>query len=227
MARQRIMRRFARWHIWIGWLAGVPLLMWSITGLIMTARPIEEIRGDHLRNPQPEVQATNIVLPRLYDPIRSAELVQQADGPVWIFTGMDGSTWRNSATDGTRVPPVIEEEARRIASAAYAGNAEIENVAYLPAAEVPAELRGAPPSWQVHYSDGTNLYIDDNTGQVLALRTPSWRIYDFAWGLHIMDLETREDTHHPTLIIFAIIASIGALLGCMLMFRRRKARRRQ
>ena len=42
------------------------------------------------------------------------------------------------------------------------------------------------------------------------------------WGLHIMDLQTREDTHHPILIFFAIIASIGAFLGCMLMFRRRK-----
>jgi len=224
MARQRIMQSFARWHIWIGWLAGVPLLMWSITGLVMTVRPIEDVRGDHLRAAQPEVATGNIVFPRLYDPIRSAELVQQADGPVWIVTGMDGSTWRNSAVDGTRVPPVIEEEARRIAEAAYAGEARIENIAYLPSAEVPAELRGAPPTWQVRSSDGTNHYLEDNTGKVLALRTPSWRIYDLAWGLHIMDLDTREDTHHPILIAFAIIASIGALLGCILMFRRRKAR---
>ena len=39
-----------------------------------------------------------------------------------------------------------------------------------------------------------------------------------------MDLQTREDTSHPVLIIFAALAVIGALLGTILMFRRRKAR---
>jgi hypothetical protein len=219
-----MMQRFARWHIWLGWLVGFPILMWCVTGLIMVSRPIEEVRGDHLRAAQPSVSTENIVLPRLYEPIRSAELVQQPDGPVWVVTGADGRKWRNSAVDGTRVPPVIEEEARRIAEAAYAGPGEIENVAYIPAETEPLELRRGLPSWQVRYSDGTNLYIDDNTGQVAALRTPFWRTFDFVWGLHIMDLQTREDTHHPILIFFAIIASIGALIGCILMFRRRKAR---
>ena len=42
MAKQRIMQRFARWHIWAGWLVGFPVLMWTVTGLVMVARPIEE-----------------------------------------------------------------------------------------------------------------------------------------------------------------------------------------
>jgi uncharacterized iron-regulated membrane protein len=32
MAQQPIMRQLARWHIWLGWLIAVPLLMWTITG---------------------------------------------------------------------------------------------------------------------------------------------------------------------------------------------------
>ena len=59
---------------------------------------------------------------------------------------------------------------------------------------------------------------------MLALRTGQWRLYDVMWGLHIMDLQTREDTHHPILVVFAALAAIGAMLGCMLLFRRRKAR---
>jgi hypothetical protein len=39
-----------------------------------------------------------------------------------------------------------------------------------------------------------------------------------------MDLSEREDTSHPILIIFAAIALAGAVIGCVLMFRRRKAR---
>ena len=44
------------------------------------------------------------------------------------------------------------------------------------------------------------------------------------WGLHIMDLQTREDTSHPTLIVFALLGTLGSLLGIVLLFRRRKAR---
>ena len=40
----------------------------------------------------------------------------------------------------------------------------------------------------------------------------------------VPDLQTRDDTHHPILIGFAALATIGALLGCTLLFRRRKAR---
>ena len=56
------------------------------------------------------------------------------------------------------------------------------------------------------------------------MRTRWWRGFDFMWGLHIMDLQTREDTSHPILILFAFLGVVGALLGCILMFRRRKAR---
>ncbi len=56
------------------------------------------------------------------------------------------------------------------------------------------------------------------------MRTRWWRAFDLAWGLHIMDLSGREDTSHPVLIIFAAISLAGALIGCVLMFRRRRAR---
>ena len=38
-----------KWHIWLGWLVGVPLILWTASGLFMVARPIEEVRGEHLR----------------------------------------------------------------------------------------------------------------------------------------------------------------------------------
>ena len=45
MQRPRIMQRISRWHIWLGWLVGLPVLMWTVTGLVMVAKPIEEVRG--------------------------------------------------------------------------------------------------------------------------------------------------------------------------------------
>ena len=225
MGHQRIMRQLARWHIWLGWLIGVPLLIWTISGVVMVARPIEKVRGTHLRAEPSPVAPTGLVMPRLTAPVSSVVLDNQPNGPVWIVSEDNGGRFRYSARTGRVVAPVTEREARIIADRAFAGTAALETLTYLPADLAPLDLRRPIASWQAHYVDGTNLYIEDATGEVLAIRTRWWRIFDFAWGLHIMDLETREDTHHPMLIIFAVISTIGLLIGCALLFRRRKARR--
>jgi uncharacterized iron-regulated membrane protein len=224
MARQRMMQRLARWHIWLGWVIGLPILMWTITGLVMVARPIEDIRGEPLKAAQPAIDPAGLVFPSVGEPIREAKLVPQSGGPVWIVTAVDGRQWRYSATRGTSIPPVVKDEARRLAEAAYAGAARLEKVTYFPAEEEPLDLRSGRASWQARFADGTNVYIDDATGETLAFRTDGWRLYDFMWGLHIMDPITREDTHNPFVIVFAAVAIAGALIGCILLFRRRKAR---
>ena len=224
MARQRMMLRFARWHIWLGWLVGLPILMWTVTGLVMIARPLEEVRGDDLR-PEPAPLAIGAyAMPDFGEPVSELQLVQQAIGPVWIVTTAEGARRRYFAPDATLLPPVIESEARQIADHVYAGKARLETVAYIPYDEVPIELRRPVNAWRLHYSDDTNLYLEAATGELLAVRTPGWRIYDFAWGLHIMDPQTREDTHHPLIVVFTVLSVIGATLGCILLFRRRKAK---
>ena len=221
------MRRFAKWHIWLGWLVGVPVLMWTVTGLIMVIKPIEEVRGSHLRAETPAVSGAELAMPALASDVTAVELVRQPDGPVWVVQEASGGRYRYSARDGSLLPPVLEEEARALALATFAGQADLEKMTYFPSDEAPMDLRVPRNSWQAHFADGTNVYVDDTTGEVLALRTGWWRVFDFAWGLHIMDLETREDTSHPVLILFAALAIIGSLLGCVLMFRRRKARVRR
>ena len=222
MARFRIMQQLARWHIWLGWLIGVPILMWTISGLVMVVRPIEEVRGENLRAEAVPMATADLVFPNRMGPVLSVILANQTDGPTWIVTEPDGGRYRYSATDGTLVPPVIESEARRIALATYSGKAALETVRYFPADLAPPDLRIPTDSWQAHFSDGTNFYIHSSTGEILAVRTGWWRVYDFMWGLHIMDLQTREDTSHPILIIFAALSVFGALMGTVLLFRRRR-----
>lgn len=225
MRQGKIMRQLAKWHIWLGWLVGVPILMWTLTGLVMVARPIEEVRGEHLRTRASPMSSENLVLPRLTVPVESVELARQPSGPAWIVTEAGGGRFRYSARDGRLIAPVTRAEARRIAESAWAGEAALASLTYFPADSGPLDLRRPVASWQARFADGTHLYIEDATGQVLAVRTDWWRAYDFMWGLHIMDLQTREDTHHPLLILFAALATCGALIGCTLLFRRRKARR--
>mgnify|MGYP000032374607 FL=1 len=100
MATSRWMKRFAKWHIWLGWLVAVPLLMWTISGLVMVSRPIEEVRGNHLRE-EVEDQAlppdTNIAIALPEDdarPVRSVATTMQGGTPVTTFTYTDGAIER-------------------------------------------------------------------------------------------------------------------------------------
>ncbi len=224
MGKQQLMRKFAKWHIWLGWLVGVPVLMWTVTGLIMVWHPIEYVHGDHLRAQLPPLQTRALVMPRLDGTVRSVRLESFYDGPGWIVVEEDGARFRYSPRDGRLYNPVLEDDARAIADAAYAGDAVLESLTYYPADSAPMDLRTPVNSWQARFADDTHIYIHSQTGEVLALRSGWWRVFDFVWGLHIMDLETREDTSHPILIVFAALGVIGSLLGCVLMFRRRKAR---
>ena len=88
------------------------------------------------------------------------------------------------------------------------------------AAHAPLDLRQERPAWAVAFSDGARFYVDADTGELLAVRTRFWRAYDVMWALHIMDLQTREDTHHPLLIGFAVLALANVVLGTVLLFRR-------
>jgi hypothetical protein len=220
------MLKFARWHIWLGWLVGFPTLMWMVTGLYMAAKPIEEVRGNHLRVEQ-AVQP--LVLPgsalaSAEFPIREMRAVMQDGRAVAILTGMDGSTRRVDMQSRAALPALSANDARLIVAKQIKGGDQIRSVTAFDADNVPFDFRREMPVWQVALEDGAHIYIGRDTGQIEAVRTRWWRGFDFMWGLHIMDLRTREDTSHPILILFAALGVIGALLGCILMFRRRKAK---
>ena len=226
MASKSFMQRFAKWHIWLGWLVGFPILMWMATGLFMAAKPIEEVRGNHLRV---EVAEEPLVLPGSAlasedFPLKEMRAVMQDGRAIAILTGIDGSVRRVDMESGAALPALTANDARRIAAERIKGGENVRSVVAFEADKVPFDFRRPMPVWQVALEDGTHVYIGRDTGQVEAVRTRWWRGFDFMWGLHIMDLQTREDTSHPILIIFATLGLIGAMLGCVLMFRRRKAR---
>lgn len=217
-----------RIHLWLGWLVGVPLLFWTASGLFMVARPIEEVRGTALRVPAPPLAAAGAArLPDLAGrPAKSLAVEMQQGRAVWIASFADGGAARASLATGAWLPPVNEAEARAIADAAYAPASPIASATRTRADKPPIDLRRARPAWGVAFADGARVYVDADTGAVLALRTDQWRWFDWMWGLHIMDLETREDTHHPLLIGFAAVAFVATLLGLVLLPLASRRRRR-
>ena len=224
-------RNLGRIHIWLGWLIGIPLLIWTATGLWMVSRPIDEVRGVQLKAEPPTlVLDGKPVLPNLpsdHGPPLSLRLQQQWDGLVWIAIFAHGHEMRASAGDGKWLPPIKEEDAREFARRWYKPKADIISARHSPADKPPLDLRKERPAWGVTFSDGARVYIDADTGDLLAIRSQQWRVFDFMWGLHIMDLETREETSHPVLIVFAALATISIFLALILLpINRRRKRTR-
>lgn len=233
MAIQQTMQRFAKWHIWLAWLTGVPILLWTLTGLVMVIKPIEEVRGNHLRLPVPsenqilptDTEFSITLPPNTQKPVRSIQTLVQRGRIVTQVTYLDDSVERY-AENGSKMRPITEIEARQIVAQRIKGGDRLVSSTGFDADNTPFDFRRAVAVWQVVLEDGTHVYVGQDSGEIEAVRTRWWRIFDFMWGLHIMDLQTREDTSHPILIIFATLGVVASVIGCVLMFRRRKSKAR-
>ncbi|NTZ42931.1 hypothetical protein G7A66_07495 [Altererythrobacter sp. SALINAS58] len=228
MSLSTMHRHLARWHIWLGWLAGVPLVMWTVTGLVMVARPIEEVRGEHLRKHVPELplpagSEIDISLPQGSDrAITAVETTMEGRAPVTRITYMDGVVQRY-AENGVKMPPLSDVSARMLVADAIVGGEKVIDTKLFTAEAPPLDFRRPVDVWRVSLADGTYVYVGHETGRIEAVRTRWWRIFDMMWGLHIMDLDEREDTSHPILIATATLSFVAVLIGVILLFRRRRA----
>ncbi|MDJ0978065.1 MAG: hypothetical protein QNI87_05990 [Erythrobacter sp.] len=229
MASKRIMQRLAQWHIWLGWLVGVPIVLWLASGLFMTLKPLPEVRGEHLRleaeAPMPLILEGSAIA-SADKRLREMRVVMQEGRAVAILTTLDGDSARVDFATGEPIPPLDAARARELVARSIAGGDRVRAATFYEADEVPFDFRRPLPVWRVTLEDGTYVYVGRDTGRIEAVRTRWWRWFDLAWGLHIMDLSEREDNSHPILILFAALSLSGALMGCVLMFRRRRARTR-
>ena len=211
--------KYRRWHIWLAWIAAVPVLLWVISGLVMVARPIGEVRGEGLLGDPAPIRLIGPPIPPLIAgvPLTSMSLEQRAAGPRWVIKLPDGKTRLADPKTGLLLPDLSANDARREVEARYSGRATVQSVARTNPQDPPMDLRRPIAAWQVTMDDGAHFYVDASSGQIVATRTRWWRFYDLMWGLHIMDPQTREDTHNPFVILFGILALGMSVLGAILL----------
>lgn len=224
-----------RTHKWLALLVGLQVVLWTVTGFYMVAVHIDIIHGDHLVRAS---KATTYDLTRLSPPAeilgqhpgaREIRLLRLLGRPVWKVDDAS-NTILYDAQNGKRLPPPTPQAVRRIARATFSGSADIVSMRLLTTAPLEMQAR-KPPFWQVKFAGWNRpaLYISATTGELLSRRHLLWRIFDFAWMLHIMDYEDRSDVNNPLLRIATWSAVVMALSGAWLLIwsfpkrRRRKA----
>lgn len=208
-----------RYHVWLGWLVGIPMLFWTVSGVVMVARPIEDVRGSGLiKAPAPIVSTADLAMPLIEGrSVASMHLESRAGGPRWVLNFADGGSRLADAKTGAILPILSAADAAREVATRYAGKAEIVSTRRIDPRHPPLEFRRDTPAWLVSMSDDTHFFVDAGQGDIIAKRTSWWRVYDFFWGLHIMDLQGREETNNPWVVTFGALAMVMSLLAIVLL----------
>lgn len=223
-----------RLHKWIGLVVGVQLLVWTLSGFYMVVIDLDFIHGDHLIR---EEAPRSLEVAELGDPLLAVRAVPGATGvrlhrvlgrDVYIAAGPQGDVAMD-ARSLERLPRPTATDIRRIAQERFNGSEAIVGAELLE--EVPFEIRGRrAPLWRVQF-EGWNkptLYVSASTGELLSRRHELWRVFDFLFGLHIMDYSERENPNNLLLRAFSWAALTLTLTGAWLLlysFPRRKRRR--
>jgi uncharacterized iron-regulated membrane protein len=213
-------------HKWIALVVGVQVLFWVGGGLVMTALPIERVRGEHRAA---EVAAPPIDLQAVLGveeaarragvgPVKKAELRHTPRGPVWTLTSGRGPARTVSALDGRPLDGFDRGEAARLAAAAYAGPGRPRSAVYLEVA--PEETGRTGALWRVDFDDPekTTFYLAPDTGEVVTKRSEVWRLFDFFWRLHVMDWDDGEDFNHPLIVVTAGLTLVIVATGFVLLW---------
>lgn len=231
--RQRFHFLASRLHKWLALIIGAQLLIWFASGALMSFWPIEEIHGDHLV----DRKAVELLPARvtLSDPARfmngkSAERItlRMLHGRAVVEVSRGGDVTLFDAVTGARLPAVDAGLAVAIARMAWIGPASSAPTASRVTTASP-EYRGPLPAWRVAFPDPdhTSVFVAANTGQIAAVRTANWRLFDFFWGLHIMDWTERDNFNTWWLLTFAIGGLVLGLAGTVLLVMRWPIRRRR
>ncbi len=210
-------------------------MVWTLSGLYMTAVHIDIIHGDHfIRLEVPRaLDASGLASPGAVAAAVKADTVKLAghmQTPVYIAKTAAGDLLFDAAT-GRPLPAPSRDQIERLAKQYFTGTEKLGRLSLI--TDIPGEIRGRkPPLWRADF-EGWNkptLYLSPATGELVSRRHELWRIFDFVWMLHIMDYDERENVNNWLLRAFTWLALATALSGAWLLWfafprRRRKASR--
>ena len=217
-----MMKFMRKAHNYLGLILFVQIGLWFLSGLVMAWLPIDEVRGNHLRNRVTTSWHSASVTPS--DILRN-------HGSTAVLSLTHRINEVGLAEPGSlNAIPVYHVVDDNIAYrySALTGAGDIGETQLL--SVLPQEVQNlSAPLWQVNFDDDLNsrFYIDPNTGSVLRVRTDTWRLFDFMWMLHIMDYKDRSNFNTPWLIAFSGSAFLFTLTGVALLYKRFKPKKKK
>ena len=195
------------------------MLLWTVSGIYFAFNKIENVRGEQYRE-EPNFNVDFSKLNFEIDGAQNIRVTDRMDQQILVVDGIYGREYLDFY--GKDVEQLNAEEAKTL-SAKHTSLIP-ESVELVTENIVGSEFRGrALPIYRVtsvnDVGEGINVYLNVYTGEVEAVRSVQWRIWDLMWGFHIMDWETRDDIDNLLLKIFSILALISSITGVLLFFK--------
>jgi uncharacterized iron-regulated membrane protein len=210
-------------HKWFGLIIGLQFVLWTLSGAVMALLDHHKVSADDAllelaRPPAPQVLPLDRIAGIIGEPILKLQLKPLHDRYVYEVTTPVGVRLVDAASG--QAMPITMAKARELAVARFSGDAAVQDVTYVEKHTL--ETRDLKlPLWRVEFADREQhtLLVSPETGEVLGAKNNTWRLWDIAWMLHIMDYDDRQSFNHPLIITVGLAAAWLALSGLILLFR--------
>jgi len=204
-------------HKYLSLVISIQLLLWTVSGIYFAFNKIELVRGEQYLIEQ-KVSKLNLKEVESSFSGKNVNFVRRLD--EWIIKVETDSGFSYTDLQGQNLDELNAEEVREVVR--QSTKLIPLMVQRIDKPEIRAEFRGRNlPIFKVATSttDNINVYVDAFTGEVTAIRSDSWRIWDFLWGAHIIDYSERENINNFLIKILSILALISSLSGIVLFFK--------
>ena len=216
---------FRKLHKWLGLVIGAQLIVWLLTGAVISFIDQQDVGGSSTRQvpiDMPSVSSFDSLLPGAQLPlalksVQSITLNSFFQRPVYRVV-QGGTTTLFDARSGEELH-IDRQLAEKIALDSYRGAGDLVDSAWLESGS--DEVRTFSGSlWRINIDDSlaTRVYVSAADGQVLAHRNSRWAVVDFLLMLHFMDYLRADSFNNPQIIVVGFATLWMAISGLLLVF---------
>ena len=206
-------------HKYLSFSISLQLLLWTVSGIYFAFNKIEMVRGEqYILSHSYAVDLSQINLN--IAEVENVRLSKRLNEEIIIITKDIGNEYLD--IKGNSLDKLSTDAALKIV-----GNKTTLkplNVEEIKMEKNGSEYRGRPlPLYKVtsknKANEKINVYLNVFSGEILAIRSAQWRVWDLMWGFHIIDWQERDNINNFLLKMFSILALISSLTGLLLFFK--------
>ena len=206
-------------HKYLSFFISLQLFLWTISGIYFAFNKIELVRGEQYRLTESfPINFDEVNFSR--SDVHQIKAIKRLDEIIFVVDASKGTEYLNAL--GTPVSKLSKSEVFEIVSSS--STLEPIDLEEITESSKGSEFRGRDlPLYKVtslnEKDKKINLYLNVFSGEITAVRSLQWRIWDLMWGFHIMDWQTRDKINNIFLKIFSILALVSSISGILLFFK--------
>ncbi|WP_417657473.1 PepSY domain-containing protein [Pseudidiomarina aestuarii] len=219
------MMRFLQWlHRWTSLIILIQIVLWIVSGFYFSLTGHHAMSGNQYHHmdhtPNPLVNNSNVSQTDLmtrFSHIEAIELRSILNIPQFVVNSKSGQHYIDGQTGN--VWQTTPELAAKIAFASYSGPGQLINVERVDGSSEVVEWDAS--GYKVNIDDdlNTRIYVDADSGEVVAHRNSPWVLADWAFKLHFMDYSGERSFNHLLIVTAGIVTLWFSLSGLILLCR--------